>query len=155
MSSCRRTCQESNKYLCILTYTLLDSSNLEKVVLDLQKRVASLEQAVYGSGSSSSPKTASRGLEQRIVEKVDDIGTQDLILVALMQNPKQSKAQIRQVLNDWGKAYGSWFDGGNFSGRLVKAGLVKKDGASDAGEELFSLTKKGEMEAGNLVSKLQ
>jgi hypothetical protein len=135
----------------------LDSSNLEKVVLDLQKRVTSLEQAVYGDSgnNNSSSKTVSRGLEQRIVEKVDDIGTQDLILVALMQNPKQSKAQIRQVLNDWGKAYGSWFEGGNFSGRLVKAGLVKKDGASDAGEELFSLTKKGEMEAGNLVSKLQ
>ncbi|UVS70272.1 hypothetical protein [Nitrososphaera viennensis] len=132
----------------------MDSSNLEKVVLDLQKRVASLEQAVYGNSSDSS-KTVTRGLEQRIVEKVDDIGTQDLILVALMQKPKQSKAQIRQVLNDWGKAYGSWFDGGNFSGRLVKAGLVKKDGSSDAGEELFSLTKKGEMEAGNLVSKLQ
>ncbi|AIF84566.1 hypothetical protein NTE_02517 [Candidatus Nitrososphaera evergladensis SR1] len=136
----------------------MDSSNLEKVVLDLQKRVASLEQAVYGSSGGSSnnggAKAAMRGLEQRIVEKVDDIGTQDLILVALLQNPKQSKARIRQVLNDWGKAYGSWFEGGNFSGRLVKAGLVKKDGSSDDGEELFSLTKKGEMEAGNLVSKL-
>jgi len=128
----------------------LDSSNLEKVVLDLQKRVTSLEQAVYGSGS----KPARRGLEQRIVEKVDDIGTQDLILVALMLAPKQSKTQIRQVLSDWGKAFGSWFEGGNFSGRLVKAGLVKKDGASDAGEDLFSLTKKGEMEADSLVSKL-
>jgi hypothetical protein len=128
----------------------LDSSNLEKVVLDLQKRVTSLEQAVYGSGS----KPAGRGLEQRIVEKVDDIGTQDLILVALMLAPKQSKTQIRQVLSDWGKAFGSWFEGGNFSGRLVKAGLVKKDGASDTGEDLFSLTKKGEMEADSLVSKL-
>jgi hypothetical protein len=132
----------------------LDSSNLEKVVSDLQKRVASLELAVYGSGGSGPKKAAGRGLDQRIVEKVDDIGTQDLILVALMLTPKQSKAQIRQVLSDWGKAFGSWFEGGNFSGRLVKAGLVKKDGTSDAGEDLFSLTKKGEMEADNLVSKL-
>ncbi|HVX02148.1 MAG TPA: hypothetical protein VHA09_03260 [Nitrososphaera sp.] len=116
--------------------------------------MASLEQAVYGGNNNNGSKEVTHGLEQRIVEKVDDIGTQDLVLVALMQKPKQSKAQIRQMLDDWGKAYGSWFDGGNFSGRLVKAGLVKKDGSSDTGEDLFSLTKKGEMESRNLVSKL-
>lgn len=125
-------------------------SDLEKIVSDLQKRVASLEQAVFSAG----PKPSARGLEQKIVEKVQDIGTQDLILIALRQKPKQSKTQIREVLNDWGKAYGSWFDGGNFSGRLVNKSLVKKDGATDAGEDLFSLTKRGEMEADALMSKL-
>lgn len=125
-------------------------SDLEKVVSDLQKRVSSLEKAVF-----SGPRAPARGLEQKIVEKVDDTGTQDLIMVALLQKPKQTKAQIREALDDWGKAYGSWFDGGNFSGRLVNKGLVKKDGSTGAGEDLFSLTKKGEMEAGNLVSKLQ
>jgi NAD(P)H-dependent flavin oxidoreductase YrpB (nitropropane dioxygenase family) len=123
-------------------------SDLEKAVSDLQKRVASLEQAVFSQGKPA------RGLEQKIVEKVDELGTQDLIMLALRQNQKQTKAQIRQVLGDWGKAYGSWFDGGNFSGRLVNKGLVKKDGATDAGEDLFSLTKKGEMEADGLMAKL-
>ena len=152
LSSCRKPCQESNKYLCTLTYILLDSSDLENVISDLQKRVASLEQALFGGNGSL--KNSIRSLEQRVVENVDSIGTQDLILIALMQKPRQSKTQIRQALGDWGKAYGSWFDGGNFSGRLVKSGLVKKDGSGDEGEELFSLTKKGEMEAVNLVSSL-
>jgi hypothetical protein len=125
-------------------------SDLEKIVSDLQKRVASLEQAVFSAGR----KPSARGLEQKIVEKVDDMGTQELIIIALLQKPKQTKAQIREALNDWGKAYGSWFEGGNFSGRLLNKGLVKKDGATDAGEDLFSLTKKGEMEASALVSKL-
>lgn len=123
--------------------------DLEKIVSDLQKRVASLEQAVFSKGHKPA-----RGIEQKIVEKIDDLGTQDLIIIALLQKPKQTKAQIRQALGDWGKAYGSWFDGGNFSGRLVNKGLVKKDGATDAGEELFSLTKKGEMEADSLMSRL-
>jgi hypothetical protein len=134
----------------------LDSdSYLEKAIEDLQKRVASLEQAIFGDGrGGQKPTSSSVNIEQRIVERVDDIGTQDLILVALMQKPQQSKTQIRQVLNDWGKAYGSWFDGGNFSGRLVKAGLVKKDGSTETGDDLFSLTKKGEMEVTSLISKL-
>lgn len=125
-------------------------SDLEKQVRDLQKRVASLEQTVY-----SNPKSAARGLEQRLAEKVDDIGTQDLIVVALRIKPKQDKEAIKGVLSDWGKAYGSWFEGGNFSGRLIRKGLVKKDGQNDSGEDLFSLTKKGEIEADNLITKLQ
>jgi hypothetical protein len=124
--------------------------DLEKAVRDLQKRVASLEQAVYGN-----PKAAARGLEQRLAEKVDKIGTQDLIVVALRQKPKQTKEEIKSVLSDCGKVYGSWFEGGNFSGRLIKKGLVKKDGQNGSGEDLFSLTKKGEVEADNLIAKLQ
>jgi hypothetical protein len=124
--------------------------DLENAIRDLQKRVASLEQAVY-----KSPQPSTRGLEQRIAEKVDKIGTQDLIAVTLRLQPKQTKDQIKTVLSDWGKAYGNWFEGGNFSGRLVKKGLVKKDGRSDAGDDLFSLTKKGEIEADNLITTLQ
>ncbi|NWG36839.1 hypothetical protein [Nitrososphaera sp.] len=124
--------------------------DLESAIRDLQKRVASLEQAVY-----KAPQATARGLEQRIAEKVDKVGTQDLIVVALRLNAKQTKDQIKAVLSDWGKAYGNWFEGGNFSGRLVKKGLVKKDGQTDTGDDLYSLTKKGEIEADNLIAKLQ
>lgn len=127
-----------------------ETMDLESAIRDLQKRVASLEQALY-----KSPQTTTRGLEQRIVEKVDKIGTQDLIVVALRLNSKQTKEQIKNVLSDWGKAYGNWFEGGNFSGRLVKKGLVKKDGPTDAGDDIFLLTKKGEIEADNLITNLQ
>jgi hypothetical protein len=137
-------------------------SDLEKTVQELEKRVARLEQAVYGrsgreaagAGGSGSPSAVFD--EQLVVEKVDEIGTQDLILLALLQKPRQTKAQIRDTLADWGKAFGSWFEGGNFSGRLVKAGLVKKDGESgEGGEDQYSLTKKDELEAEALIKKLQ
>lgn len=127
----------------------MSNPDLEKIVSDLQKRVASLEQAVY-----KSPKAVSRGLEQRLAEKVDDLGTQDLIVIALRIRPKQTKDEIKGVLSDWGKAFGSWFEGGNFSGRLLKKGLVKKEGSGEGGD-IFVLTKKGELEADNLIAKLQ
>jgi hypothetical protein len=127
-------------------------SDLEKTVQDLEKRISRLEQEVYGKKERSSGAAAA-GFEHALVEKIDKIGTQDLILLALLQKPKQTKAEVRAVLADWGKAFGSWFEGGNFSGRLVKAGLVKKDGENEKGEDIFALTKKGEMEAGTLAKK--
>jgi hypothetical protein len=125
-------------------------SDLEKTVADMERRISRLEQAVYGKEPA-----AARGFEQLLVERIEGTGTQDLILLALRIKPKQTKAEIRAVLQDWGKAFGSWFDGGNFSGRLVKSGLVKKDGANDKGEEVFALTKKGEMEADELAKKIK
>lgn len=125
-------------------------SDLEKTIRDLQKRVASLEQAIY-----KIPTRSTYGIEQRIAEKVDEMGTQELIIIALRLKEKQNKEEIKDVLSDWGKAYGSWFEGGNFSGRLIKKGLVKKDNLIGSGEDLFSLTKKGEIDADNLISKLQ
>jgi hypothetical protein len=125
---------------------------LEKTVADLEKRLARLEQAVYGNKEDAAGMA--KGLEQKIVENIEKLGTQDLILLALKMRPSQTKAQIRAVLADWGKAFGSWFEGGNFSGRLVKSGLVRKDGQSD-GEDTFSLTKKGEMEASALADEIR
>lgn len=125
-------------------------SDLESRVADLEKKLARLEQAVYGKKEAGLAKD----VEQQLVEKIEGTGTQDLIVLALQIKPKQTKAEIKAVLADWGKAFGSWFEGGNFSGRLVKSGLVKKDGESN-GEEVFSLTKKGEMEAAALVKKIQ
>lgn len=137
-------------------------SDLEKTVQELEKRVARLEQAVFatgGAGSSGEKALAQAGSlpfdERKVVGKIEEIGTQDLILLALLRRPRQTKAQIRDALSDWGKAFGSWFEGGNFSGRLVKAGLVKKDGESGDGEDTYSLTKKGEVDAEALVKKLE
>ena len=125
-------------------------SDLENRVADLEKKLARLEQAVYGKKEAGLAK----GFEQQLVEKIEETGTQDLIVLALQIKSKQTKAEIRAVLADWGKVFGNWFEGGNFSGRLVKSGLVKKDGESD-GEDVFSLTKKGEIEAAALVKKIQ
>lgn len=77
-----------------------------------------------------------------------------MIIISLKLNGKQSKEQIKNTLQDWGKVYGNWFEGGNFNGRLVKKNIVKKEEARDEkNEDLFSLTKRGEMMAEELIAK--
>jgi hypothetical protein len=120
----------------------LDST--EQKLADFEKRLAKLEDAVFSTPSSSKAKP--RDAESAVVESIDSINTQDLIVISLKLHQKQSKEEIKATLSDWGKGFGSWFEGGNF-GRLLKKGIVKKDG------EEFALTKKGDLLADDLIAK--
>ena len=119
-------------------------SDLEKRIEEIEKRLSKLEALVSGR-----PAAAPAGIEAALAEKVDEINTQDLIVVSLRLNKKQTKAEIKNTLQDWGKAFGNWFEGGNFNGRLVKKGIVKKEG------DAYALTRKGELLADELISGLK
>lgn len=116
----------------------------EDKLAEFEKRLARLEGAVFSAPSSSKAKP--RDAESAVVENIDRINTQDLVVISLKLRQKQGKEEIKATLSDWGKGFGSWFEGGNF-GRLLKKGIVKKDGDS------FALTKKGELLADDLISK--
>jgi hypothetical protein len=113
---------------------------------ELKRRIAELEKELLG-------KQEWPGLEQRLAERVDEISTQDLIVVALRLKPNQRKEDLKMVLSDWGKVFGTWFEGGNFSGRLLKKGIVMKEGSGEEGD-IFRLTRKGELEADRLIAAL-
>ncbi len=121
--------------------TMLDTE-FEKRLADLEKRVSALERNMNKRQSNFS---------QDIITKIDEIGTQDLVILALKEKPNSTKSEIKNILSDWGKSYGNWFEGGNFSGRLIKKGLVRKAGKNEKGEDKFLLTKKGEKRADDLL----
>ena len=78
-----------------------------------------------------------------------------MILISLRIKNKQTREQIKKTLQDWGKVYGNWFDGGNFNGRLLKKNIVRKDGKNDNNDETYSLTKRGEFLADELIVKVR
>jgi hypothetical protein len=121
---------------------MLDSE-FEKRLADLEKRVSILEQNINNQRPAN--------FLQDIITKIDEIGTQDLVILALKEKPNSTKSEIKNTLSDWGKSYGNWFEGGNFSGRLIKKGLVKKADKNEKGEDRFLLTKKGEKRADDLL----
>jgi hypothetical protein len=131
------------------------SESLEVRLNALEKRIAKLENAIYKKGTSSSQPTKMEGLEGMLVKKIDEIPTQHLVVIALKLKPKQSRAEIRSVLEDWGKVVGDWFKGGNMNNRLVKKNITKRDGVNENNEDLFSLTKKGELLAEELINKIK
>lgn len=131
----------------------MDNAELETRIIDLEKRVAKLESLV--STSTKSKQTTPSDIEDKLVEVIDDIGTQDLIIISLRVNGPQTKEMIRKILDDWGKAYGSWFNGGNFKARLIDKGIVKVDSAIDSGESVYALTKKGEKAADEKIADIR
>jgi hypothetical protein len=145
-----KPCKMEGLSTTVISIGMLDVPELEKIIQDLQKRVERLEGVVYKKSSVERQDVTSL-----VVGNVDKIGTQDLVILALRIKPDQNKAEIKAILGDWGKSYGSWFKGGNFSGRLVKKGFVKKAGQNKEGNELFQLTKKGELHADELLSKIK
>ena len=125
---------------------------LESRIGDIERRLSKLEEILQGERQSQT--TRSNELEQRLVENADKMNTQEMIIISLRVNGKQTKEEVKTMLQDWGKVYGNWFDGGNFNGRLVRKNIVKKEGKNGKNEDLFSLTKRGEMLADELITKV-
>jgi hypothetical protein len=116
----------------------LDAAALESRIGDIERRLSKLEEILQGERQSLT--TISNELEQRLVENADKMNTQEMIIISLRVNGKQTKEEVKRMLQDWGKVYGNWFDGGNFNGRLVRKNIVKKEGKNEMNEDLFSLT---------------
>lgn len=130
----------------------MDAAALESRIGDIDRRLSKLEEILLGERQSRT--TISNELEQRLVENADKMNTQEMIIISLRVNGKRTKEEVKKMLQDWGKVYGNWFDGGNFNGRLVRKNIVKKEGKNDKNEDLFSLTKRGEMLADELIIKV-
>jgi hypothetical protein len=124
-------------------------SNLEKKMKEIEQRLSKLEKSKSPTGMQ---KTSSN-LVNKIREKINEIGIQHLIILALKIKSKQTKSEIEDILRGWNKPIGSWFKGGNFNRRLLGKGIIMKDGENDSQESQFSLTMRGLKEAEKIVSR--
>jgi hypothetical protein len=132
----------------------LDSDELEKKIMSVEARLSKLEDAIL-RGNPTASQTRAEGLETRLIERAGKINTQEMILISLRIKDKQTREQIKKTLQGWGKVYGNWFDGGNFNGRLLKKNIVWKGGMDDSNDETYSLTKRGEFLADELIAKVR
>ena len=130
----------------------MDGTEFESRITDIERKLSKLESAFE---RKQSPALRSKDDEDRLVENADKLKTLEMILISLKLNGKQTKDEVKMTLQDWGKVFGNWFDGGNFNGRLVKKNVVRKEGKNENDEDVFSLTRRGEMLADELIAKLK
>lgn len=125
---------------------------LETRLESLEERLTRIEKIVLREDFSSKKRG---GVEKIVIDNIDKISTQHLVVIALYLKPKQTKQEIKNMLQDWGKAVGNWFQGGNLNNRLLKKGVIKKDDVNEKKEDLFSLTGKGQNIVKNLIEKVK
>jgi len=130
----------------------MSNEKIDKKFQNIENRLSKLENAVFGEGSSFS---STKGIEKIIVEKIGEIKIQHLVVISLKLNGKQTRDEIKKTLQDWGKVFGDWFGGGNFTNRLLKTNIVKSVGKNEKRKDLFSLTQKGELLAGERIEKIK
>lgn len=127
---------------------------VEKKFHQIEERLERLEDIVLDKGKDFS-KAKPVGLEKLLIENVKKIATQHLVVISLKLRGKQTREELRKTLQDWGKVFGNWFRGGNFNNRLLKTNIVKPDGKNEDGEDLYSLTKRGDLLADELIEKIK
>jgi hypothetical protein len=130
-------------------------ASLEDRLNQLEKRVVKLENATHKKGGSLTKSTQMLDVERMLIDKIDQMSVPHLVIIALKLRPKQTRTELKQMLEDWGKVVGSWFKGGNLNNRLIKKNIVKRDGVNENNEEIFSLTKRGEVLAEELIDKIK
>ncbi|MEX0763737.1 MAG: hypothetical protein WEC35_05545 [Nitrosopumilaceae archaeon] len=135
---------------------LLDKlSQIENKLKNLEERVSKLEKKRH-DGNDDSSKGTLNNFEKKLEGKIDTIGPQNLIILGLKLKSKQSKNELETLLISWGtkQTIHGWLKGGNFSKRLLKTGIVMKDGKNTDGDVLYSLTKvKGVQTVDALIEK--
>jgi len=142
-----------------MLFILYMSNNrtLEKKIVDLEERILKIEKQIKKIiGGNLGNKKELGSFKTKLAENLDNIGTQDLVIICLKLEQKQSKSQLEDTIKKWGKPSSSWFKSNNFKARLKDKGFIMKDGENEKNEEVFSLTQvKGVKTANKLFKKYE
>jgi len=130
---------------------------VEARLLNLENKISQIEKQLKNIVEERPKNQINFGsFEKKLSEKLDDIGTQDLVIVCLKLKQKQSKSQLEDTIKNWGKPSSSWFNSNNFKARLRDKGFIMKDGKNENDEDVFSLTQiKGVKMANQLFKKYE
>ena len=126
------------------------SGEISEKLQEIEERLSKLEGVVFNESSIFDVSNT----EKLIIKEIDSLKMPELIILSL-QLKNQTKNELEQSLQDWGKPFGSWFRGGNFTQRLVKTNIIKSIEKNETNDDIYSLTKKGSVMAEELSEKIK
>ena len=126
------------------------SDEISERLQEIEERLSKLESVVFNKSSVFDGNNT----EKLIIKKINSLKIPDLIILSL-QLKNQTKNELKQSLQEWGKPFGSWFRGGNFAQRLVNTSIIKSIEKNKTNENIYSLTKKGSVMAEELIMKIK
>ncbi len=122
---------------------------LQTRIDSIEERLARVEKIILEGNYLSNKRN---DVERLLINNIDKISMYNLVIISLYLNANQTKEEISNVLEDWGKDVDKWFQKNHF-GDLLKKKIIKKH--RDSGNEnRYSLTGKGESAADKIIEQL-
>lgn len=121
---------------------------LQTRIDSIEERLARIEKIIL-EGNLSSKRN---DIERLLIDNIDKISMHHLVVISLYLNTNQTREEISNILEDWGKDVGKWFQK-NYFDALLKKKIVKKR-RDDGNENRYSLTGKGENAADEIIEQL-
>jgi DNA-binding transcriptional ArsR family regulator len=121
---------------------------LQTRIDSIEERLARIEKIILEGNYRSGKRN---DVERLLIDNIGKIPMQHLVVVSLYLNTKQTKEEISNSLEDWGKNVGRWFQKNHFDG-LLKKKIIKKH--RENRNERYSLTRKGENVADKIIEQL-
>ncbi len=130
--------------------------DLEQRFKDIEQRFKEMEQRVSILEHSEVPTSQpdSDSILTKLADKFGKIGPQNIVIIALKINPRQTKEQLISIIEGWGTPIKKWFKTNHFKSRLLDNGLVIIVGKNDDAKDIFSLSEiKGNKLADELIQR--
>ena len=122
---------------------------LQTRIDSIEERLARIEKIIL---ERNYPSGKRNDVERLLIDNIGNISVHHLVIISLYLNTNQTKEEISNVLEDWGKAVGNWFQKNHFD-NLLKKKIIRKH--RDIGNEnRYSLTGKGENAADEIIEQL-
>ncbi len=121
---------------------------LQTRIDSIEERLARIEKIILEGNYLSKKRN---DIERLLINKIDKISMQHLTIISLYINENQTREEISDTLEDWGKNVGNWFQKSHFN-NLLKKKLIKRH--PDKNDNKYSLTAKGEIVADKIIEQL-
>ena len=121
---------------------------LQTRIDSIEERLARIEKIIL-EGNLSNKRN---DIERLLIDNINKISMHHLVVISLYLNTNQTKEEISNVLEDWGRDVGKWFQKKYFDA-LLKKKIVKRR-RDDGNENRYSLTGKGENAADEIIEQL-
>lgn len=116
----------------------------------------------FNGHASSVHEKPSQRVEQHDQQKISRVMAMNaeklkipqMAVVALWVHGNMTKAQLKEIIENWGKPVGNSLSA-NFNRDLADKALVREVGKTEKGDIIYGLTEKGKMESEKVVKELE
>lgn len=123
-----------------------------KVIQENSESISALNNKIPANAKKDAPQQSQ--ISKKIASNIKKLKVSQLAILALTVYGDQTRSQIKDKIENWGKPVTQSFPD-NFSRDFLKTGLMREVGRSDDGDVIYGLTERGKVESEKILNELE